>query len=229
MSSCYTYHCSANARQSIGIMFYFQPIYSDDDCRRHRSSSFSGIGNSRSFSLESSRPVLPEEHRGGTIKTAFRFECKSARNTWYENNLEVPLSCIIISPLKSVGYRMYFRRLFTYLRSSARRGSYVKMHVRNVFEPASQHNNNNNNNNCLHHFLGSDTEYMSLTSSMRYNGAGRTAWVARLSASPTSATCPPLREPGLLQGLAGSGLTWTARPSLKSRVLSRWEGVKGRG
>lgn len=54
---------------------------------------------------------------------------------------------------------------------------------------------------------------------MRYNGAGRTACVARLSARPTSATCPPDRAPGPLQGLLASGFTWTARPSLRRRVL----------
>lgn len=58
-----------------------------------------------------------------------------------------------------------------------------------------------------------------LTSSMRCNGAGRTAWVARFKASPTSAACPPLSEPGPLQGLPGSGLVRTEMPSLKRRVL----------
>lgn len=59
-----------------------------------------------------------------------------------------------------------------------------------------------------------------LTSSIRYSGAGLTAWVARLSASPTRATCPPLRDPGPLHGLVASGFTCTDRPSLTSRDLS---------
>ena len=54
---------------------------------------------------------------------------------------------------------------------------------------------------------------------MRYRGAGRTSWEARCKARPTSATWPPLSDPGPLQGVPGSGFACTVIPSSNSNVL----------